>query len=289
MLTRRHFLATAAATSAATGAATAILPSAAGAVGAPMPIFDAHIHFSHDAAERYSVKEAVGILRRAGLKRAMVSSSDDAGTHKLRAAAPDLILPSLRPYRRRGEIGSWYNDASVVTFLEDRLKRYRWVAVGEFHLNGRYAEKPVPRRMVQLAKQHNLLLHAHSDTDAIDRLFKQWPEARVLWAHSGFDDPDDVAAMLKKHKTLWADLAFRSEHGSGGKVDGAWRKLFTAFPDRMMVGTDTFAPERWHYVVEHANWTRDWLKDLPSDLAEKIAWRNGDAMIAPHVANLRRG
>ena len=52
-------------------------------------------------------------------------------------------------------------------------------------------------------------------------------------------------------------------------------------------GTDTFTPERWHYVVGHAEWTRQWLTDLPRGLAEKIAWRNGEAMIRPHLANLR--
>ena len=279
MISRRRFL--------ATSAATALLPSVAAAVGAPLPIFDAHIHFSHDAAERYSVAEAVAILRRAGLNRAMVSSSGDAGTRALHTAAPDLVLPSLRPYRRRGEISNWTNDPSVIDFLEDRLKRFRWVAIGEFHLYNEQVEKAVSRRMIELAKQHNLLLHAHSDTGAIDRIFNRWPEARVLWAHAGFDDPDIVGPMLEKHPNLWADLAFRSEHAIGRRVEEDWRKLFIAFPDRIMVGTDTFTPERWHYVVEHANWTREWLRDLPPDLAGRIAWRNGEEMIRPHAARLR--
>ncbi len=279
MFSRRRFL--------ATSAAATLLPSAAAAVGVPMPIFDAHIHFSHDAAERYSVKEAVAILERAGLKRALVSSSGDAGTRALYAAAPDLVLPSLRPYRRRGEISRWVDDPSVVDFLEDRLKRFRWVAVGEFHLFAGQTEKAVPRRMIELAREHNLLLHAHSDTGAVDGIFAQWPDARVLWAHSGFDDPDTVGPMLEKHPNLWTDLAFRSEHAHGGRVDDSWRSLFAAFPDRVTVGTDTFTPERWHHVVEHANWTREWLRDLPPGLAEKIAWRNGEAMIRPHLAQLR--
>jgi len=52
-----------------------------------------------------------------------------------------------------------------------------------------------------------------------------------------------------------------------------------AFPDRFMVGTDTFVPERWHYVPEHATWSRAWLAELPPDVAEKIAWKNGEAVI----------
>ena len=88
------------------------------------------------------------------------------------------------------------------------------MAIGEFHLYGADADLPVPRRMVQLAKQHGLMLHAHSDADAIERLFRQDPDARILWAHAGFESPARVRELLAKHKNLWADLAFRSDHGS---------------------------------------------------------------------------
>jgi predicted TIM-barrel fold metal-dependent hydrolase len=245
---------------------------------AELPIFDAHVHYSHDAAAQMPVKEAAAILRKAGLKRALVSSSGDEGTQALLAEAPDIVVPSLRPYRTRGELSTWTRDDSVVGFLEDRLRRHRYAAIGEFHLFGADAELPVPKRLVALAKQHKLVLHAHSDADAIGRLFQQDPQARILWAHSGFDRPEQIAAMLRKHKNLWCDLAFRSEHGGSGKVPAEWRALFNEFPDRFTVGTDTFTPERWHYIVEHANWSRAWLADLPPALAERIAWRNAEAL-----------
>jgi hypothetical protein len=247
---------------------------------AELPIFDAHVHYSHDAWANLPPKEAIAILRRAGVVRALVSSSGDDGTQRLVAEAPDLVLPSLRPYRTRGEIGTWVKDESVAAFLESRLARDKYVAIGEFHLYGADADLPVPRRMVALARQHDLVLHAHSDADAVERLFKQYPAARILWAHSGFDSPEAVRAMLARHRNLWCDLAFRSEHGSGGKVPPEWRALFTDFPDRFMVGTDTYTPERWHYVIEHAAWSRAWLADLPRPLAERIAWRNADALFA---------
>jgi predicted TIM-barrel fold metal-dependent hydrolase len=247
---------------------------------AELPIFDAHVHYSHDAWENLPPKDAVALLRKAGLKRALVSSSGDAGTQRLVAEAPDLIVPSLRPYRSRGELSSWVRDDSVVGFLEERLRNARYAAVGEFHLYGADAELPVPRRMVELAKQYKLVLHAHSDADAIERLFQQDPQARVLWAHSGFERPEKVAEALRKHKNLWCDLAFRSEHGGSGKVPDEWRALFTEFPDRFMVGTDTYTPERWHYVAEHAQWSRAWLADLPPALAERIAWRNAQALFS---------
>lgn len=34
-----------------------------------------------------------------------------------------------------------------------------------------------------------------------------------------------------------------------------------------MIGTDTFAPERWHFINDHAEYSRAWLSDLPDDLS----------------------
>lgn len=255
----------------------ALVPGAARAAD-PLPIFDAHVHYSHDAWEGLPPKEAIGILRKAGVKRAMVSSSGDDGTQQLYKEAPDLVIPELRPYRTRGEVGTWFRSDTMIAHLEDRLKRYKYVAIGEFHLYGADADLPVPRRMVQLAKEYKLFLHAHSDADAIERMFKQDPDARILWAHSGFDHPDKVRELLRKHKNLWADLAFRSDHGAGGKVTPEWRAAFMEFPDRFMVGTDTYTPERWHYIGEHANWSRQWLADLPLAVREKIAYKNGESL-----------
>ncbi len=264
----------------ALAALLAVWPHAGRAGAAELPIFDAHVHYSHDAWDKLPPKDAIAILRQAGIKRALVSSSGDEGTQRLVREAPELVVPSLRPYRSRGEIGTWVRDDSVAAFLEERLARSRYAAVGEFHLYGADADLPVPRRMVALAKQHRLILHAHSDADAIERLFRQDPEARILWAHSGFDRPEAVRDLLRRHRNLWCDLAFRSDQGGAGKVPAEWRAVFTEFPDRFMVGTDTFTPERWHYIGEHAAWSRAWLADLPPALAERIAWRNGEALFA---------
>jgi hypothetical protein len=267
----------------ATLAALSALP-AASAADARLPIFDAHVHYSHDAWDSTPPKAAIAILRKAGLKRAMVSSSSDDGTQMLHAEAPDLVVPSLRPYRKRGELSTWVRDETIIPHLEARLKKYRYAAIGEFHVYGADADLPVVRRTVQLAKQHKLWLHLHGDSDAIERVLVQDPEARILWAHAGFDRPEAVRAMLRKHRKLHADLAFRNDHASDGKIDPAWREAFIEFPDRFLVGTDTFTPERWHYIAEHADWSRAWLADLPKDIAERIGWRNGETLFAAMMA-----
>ena len=246
---------------------------------AELPVIDAHIHYSHDAWEVTPVKKAVQILREAGLKKAFVSSSSDEGTQKLYAVAPELVVPVLRPYRKRGETSSWKYDETVPTMLGERLRKYRYAGIGEFHAYGEDIELPVLQQVIGLAKQYGIYLHAHVDSDAIHRIFKHDPDAVVLWAHSGFDDPDQIRALLEKYPNLWSDLAFRNEHALQDIVDPEWRELFIDFPDRFVLGTDTYTPERWYYVVEHANWSREWLQTLPREIAEKIAYRNAESLL----------
>lgn len=244
------------------------------------PIFDAHIHYSHDAVLMIPPEQVAAILRDAGVKRALVSSSDDNGTQLLFEAAPDIVVPALRPYRQRGQINSWMHDETVIDYLETNLARNEYAAIGEFHAYGNDILTPVVQRMIELAAERNLILHHHGDREALDLIFESWPEARVLWAHSGFTDPASVVDALNTYDRLWADLAFRSDMVSRGRLDEDWLRAFEAHPDRFMVGTDTFAPERWYYVAPHAEFSRGWFDLLPPEIADMIAYQNGEALLA---------
>jgi len=250
--------------------------------GNDLPIADAHIHYSHDSVELTPPEKVIEIMQEANLKFALVSSSDDNGTQLLSELAPDLIVPGLRPYRRRGETNSWFTDENALAYVEKLLEQNRYATIGEFHLFGKNADNSIPRKIVQLAVKHNLILHAHSDADAVERLLKQDDTVKIIWAHSGFEEPDVIADMLARHDRLWADLAFRSEVGSGGTLSNEWRELFEAHPTRMMLGTDTYTPERMYFIPEHAKGSRVWLNSLPQELAENIAWRNAYQLIMPH-------
>jgi hypothetical protein len=255
---------------------------------ADLPIFDAHLHYSHDTRDVLPAQTAIEILRKAGVKRALVSSSNDDGTQALYSEAPDVVIPELRPYRVRSDLSTWVRDETVIPYVEQRLKRYRYVAIGEFHVFGADADLPVVRRMVQLARQYKLFIHIHSDADAVERVFKQDPGARVLWAHAGFDSPGRVREMLLRHKELWCDLAWRTDHAPEGKLNPEWRPLFLELPDRFMVGTDTPSPQRWYFIEEHARLARLWLSELPRDVAEKIGWRNGEVVFGPLADAIRK-
>ena len=259
---------------------TALMLGLSSAVSADrFKLIDAHIHYSHDAWEVLSPEDAIDIMRNAGLKKALVSSSSDDGTQMLYRIAPDMIVPVLRPYRKRGELSSWIYDESVKSMLSARLAMNTYAGIGEFHADGEQIELPVLQHLIALAKQYNIFLHAHVDVDALQRIFKSDPDALVLWAHAGFESPAVIAATLQEYPNLWADLSFREEFAFQGVIEDQWRILFERFPTRFLLGTDTYTPERWFYVGEYADWSRSWLASLPAEHAENIAYRNAEALL----------
>src|SRR5258708_35269220 len=104
-------------------AAAAALVLAATPAAAQLPIFDAHIHYSKPDWSAYTPERALSILAQAGVRRAIVSSTPDDGTLLLYDRAPAGIVPFLRPYRTREDMGSWTRDPAVAAHVEERLNR----------------------------------------------------------------------------------------------------------------------------------------------------------------------
>lgn len=246
---------------------------------AERPVFDVHIHYSHDVWDAIPPERAVAKLRAAGIVRALVSSSSDEGTQRLYAVAPELVIPALRPYRKRGELGTWMHDQTVIPYLEERLARYRYAAIGEFHLDGADADLPVIRRVVELARDHGLLLHVHADADAIERLFAQDPDARILWAHAGFEHGSRVQQLLERYPNLWADLSFRREIYVNGRFLPPWREVLVEHGDRFMLGVDTYTPQRWLEIGEVLASYEAFLGELPEAVAQAIRRGNAERVI----------
>jgi len=244
-----------------------------------MPIFDAHIHYSHGDWDTLSPQQALALLERAGVRQALVSSTPDDGTLKLYQADPKRIIPFLRPYRTRGDMGGWHSDPAVQAYVEERLTRGVYKGIGEFHLSAADTDKPVVKRLAELAAKQQLFLHAHVDEVAVERLLTLYPEVRILWAHAGMSSPvKEVGRLLDRYPKLWVELALRFDVAPGGNLDPEWRALFLRHPDRFMVGTDTWTTSRWDSLVEEARATRRWLGQLPRNVADQIAYRNGERL-----------
>ena len=107
------------------------------------------------------------------MRRALVSSTPDDGTLKLYEKSPAGIVPSLRPYRTRDDMSTWPRDLSVAAYVEERLKRGIYRAIGESHFGASDVPAPVVKRFAELAvqRQHHALVphrRRHRRGDAQD-------------------------------------------------------------------------------------------------------------------------
>ncbi len=83
------------------------------------PAADAPLADAHSAPDWsvYSPDQVMVILDKAGIARALVSSTPDDGTLKLYDRDPKRVVPMLRPYRTRDDMSTWWRDPSIVPYL----------------------------------------------------------------------------------------------------------------------------------------------------------------------------
>ncbi len=260
-----------------TGALLAACLGSTAAAEPTLPVFDTHVHYSEDVWQSFSPEAVLELMQRAGVTRALVSSTPDVGTLMLRRADAARIVPELRPYRSPADRHDWFRNDEVLAYVEARLAHGGYRGLGEFHLlDAEDVETRQMARLVRLAIEHELVLHVHSDAAVIEALFNLEPKVRILWAHAGMSAPPAlIADMLERFPALWTELALRAaEIAPGGRLSDEWRALFLRHPERFMVGTDTWLPSRWPDYADLVQAHRAWLEQLPAAVAAGIAHAN---------------
>ncbi len=260
--------------------AALVLSAGSPAAAADAPLFDGHIHYSRPDWSVYTPDQIVAIFDKAGIARALVSSTPDDGTLKLYERDPKRVIPILRPYRTRDDMSTWWRDPSTIPYLEQRLAKGVHKGIGEFHLFGGQTGTPVIKRLIEIVLRENIYLHAHSDEVAIVELFTIEPRLKVIWAHAGMSSgPQAVGALLDRYPNLSVDLAIRNgDVAPGGVLDPGWRAVFLRHPDRFLAGTDTWVTSRWEALPGSVAEVRTYLNQLPRDVAEKIAYKNAERL-----------
>ena len=254
----------------------------------PIEIFDAHLHYNWEPKPYYTVDEVLALLKKHRVTGILSTSRPNVGTHALMDAkasgkAGDLqVVPFIRPYRTRPDIQTWFNDPVIFDLVQDEFKRGYYRGIGEFHLYGSSADTEVVKQTVDFAVANDLYLHAHSDAEAIEILMRHNPRAQIIWAHTGFSlSPDRVGSMLARYPKLWGELSYRSGIVDGsGKLTPEWRGLFEKYPDRFLLGSDTWIPERWMSYGDTMAGYRAWLAQLSPAIARQIAHGNARGLFA---------
>ena len=266
-------------------------PAAPGAAYAG-PIFDAHLHYNEEAVEPHPIADVLARMQRSGVRAVVANSRPNDGTKALAAAreatrrAGVTVVPFVRLYRNRADYTGWHADPSIVEMVLRELAAgtdagpYR--GLGEFHLyDSANADGATARRLMQLAEQRGLVVLAHVDDAAIEKLLAHAPKARLIWAHTGIGGTpvERVRMLLQRHPTLLGELSYRPGlTGGDGRLSPEWRALLGAMPERFLVGSDTWINGRWDEYESLMQQARRWLGDLAPAAARRIAWENGAAL-----------
>jgi predicted TIM-barrel fold metal-dependent hydrolase len=254
---------------------------------ASLPIFDAHLHYNDEAREPFPIPAVLARFRESGVAAILATSRPNDGTRALLAAvqaspatAP-AVVPFIRPYRNHADRQTWFNDPEIYALIEAELRRgigYR--GIGEFHVFGAAdAGTPWVAKIVALAVAGDLWLHAHCDDAALEAILAHNPSVKVIWAHSGFSTPPEkIAAYFARYPALVGELSYRYDVTRDGRLAPSWRELFQKYPDRFVLGSDTWVNERWMQYGDIIRYYRGWLAELPPQVARRIAYDNGARM-----------
>lgn len=252
-----------------------------------LPLFDAHVHYKQPAWEVYPPSTVLELMDSSGVAMALVSSTPDEGTIMLWEHAPSRIVPELRPYHDEAGSGNWTKAAGMLDYLIQRLDAYPHEGIGEFHLHSvDPADEAFLRQVAALAIERDIYIHVHSDHEPVEMLYSFEPELEIIWAHAGMIEPPEVVEeMMARYPRLYADTSYRENDilYLDGTVDPVWRRVIERFPERFMVGSDTWINNQWEHYATIMAVNREWLARFPRPIAEMIAYKNAERLFGRKV------
>ncbi len=243
-------------------------------------IHDGHIHYDEDVWEALPPAEALQMLKAENISRALVSGTPTEGAEMLYKADPDTVIPMLRPYKSWRHRYLWFNDPELKSYLLEHMARVPYRGFGEFHVFGEDVDSIPIEEMIELARERKLALHPHTDLDGMRIFLKKAPDVVVIWAHGGFNVPvETLRALMDSYPKLYIELSLREGMlDDEQRLTSEWQNFLVDYRARFLVGMDTYKPSRWADLPGIAAETRDWLGQLPKDVAADIARNNLDRL-----------
>ena len=238
--------------------------------------FDAHLHYNTEHSKHLKPLDVLNILKKHNIKYAAVTSRPPSLVTQLHQLAPDMIVPILGIYQTHKDKSNWPHDVAIINRLKIALRQKVWHGIGELHITAKDRHSSVFQRIINLASKHQLPLLLHADPAVIDTVYQLAPNQPVIWAHAGtFPYPDLIADYLHRYPQLHVDLSVRDQRiASNGIIKNDWYDLLNQFPDRFMIGVDTYSTNRWKNLGATVKTTQQWLEDLSPELSKKIKYKN---------------
>ena len=240
------------------------------------PLFDSHLHYTAEDAQSFTPQEILQLLDNNAIPYAAVTGTPSAHVSKLYHLAPERIVPLLGVYRHSADKSTWTNDKTLIPYLEKELERGYWGGIGELHIFARDRHSKVFKKVIALASAWQLPLLIHGDPAVIDKVYEIAPKQPIIWAHAGsFPYPDLISDYLHRYPNLSIDVSMRDERiAPDGIINDDWYELFVTYPNRFMIGVDTYSTARWHMFNSAVGIIRNWLAQLPDEIALQLAFVN---------------
>jgi predicted TIM-barrel fold metal-dependent hydrolase len=288
--------------------------AAAGDAPNDLPIIDAHFHVMpymdlaelQKAMDRNGIRAAGGANAIGGPQRT-IEVVNTLGARYIRATGQGQWL-SLK---QDGGVAALENAdgpafKSRLSSMEADLRDNGARVIGEIHVsslnsaaNERVYHKirgdaPTLKAMFDLAGKYKRALNVHAEWSGdtareLTALAASNREARLILSHCGvIASASDIRDVFEKNSNILCDLSFRSPPQlkpkimnrmvfDNGRLRDDWKKLIEDFPDRFIVGIDDVF--NWaDYEDTVRNIRTGLLANLKPDVAEKVAWKNAQAL-----------
>ena len=270
------------------------------------PVADMHLHYKWTQQDVTSPADAIDVLEQENIVMGVVIGTPAELALVLQSRAPEKIVPIFSPYREGGDWHRWAYDNATVTRARAALSSGQYHGIGELHVIGGFApsleKAAVLKQLLALAVEFDVPVMIHTEfsrPDFMQALCRQFPDARILWAHSGAVlEPADVASVLEQCGNVWGGLGARDPWrfvgnpltSEDGTLLPAWKALLLKYPDRFMVGSDPVWPvdrldswdeadTGWQELGRFWQFHRSWLAQLRDNVARKIGGANAVALL----------
>jgi hypothetical protein len=164
----------------------------------------------------------------------------------------------------------------------------------DLHMDAAANEMPIPLRF----KDGDNPPVLPPTIDALERLLKHNPNAKIVWAHGGSDplgsmSPALIGEMMDEHLNLYVSLRvvgskapmYNKLLGFGDIIVPEWSEILNRHSDRFVIGSDSFfvTPKLkgggpginfGQRNIPKLNATRHFLSLLPQSIAKEIAQEN---------------
>ncbi len=269
------------------------------------PVADMHLHYKWSQRELTTPADAIAMLDQQHIVMGVVIGTPAELALQLHSLAPGRIVPLFSPYREGGDWHRWARDETTVTRARAALASGRYRGIGELHVIGGFTpplEKAmVLQQLLKLAAEFDVPVMIHTEFSRPDfmlKLCRQFPDTRILWAHSGAVlAPAAVDRVLANCGNVWGGLGARDPWrfvnnpltDEDGLLLPEWKALLLKYPQRFMAGSDPVWPVEqldswdeddsgWQELPRFWGFHRRWLAQLPQAVARQIGCSNAVAL-----------